>query len=90
VPTLSMSRVTDDFEVIGMSTISPLNTALFALQQSLRSFEETASRIAETGPGDDLPRDLVALRQAEIEIAANVTVARTANEIAGSLLDLLA
>ncbi len=76
-----------------MSTIPALQSALYGLKESLRTFDETASRIArETAVGDlgHLAENFVDLMTAEAGVSANVAVARSADEMTGTLLDLLA
>jgi len=75
-----------------MSTIPAMQSAVYGLRESIRSFDETASRLArETSAGDldHLAEAFVDLTAAKAGVSANVAVARTANEMTGSLLDLL-
>ena len=48
----------------------------------------TAERIAELAEDGELPRDIVELVSLQRKFEASATVARMANEMLGSLLDL--
>ncbi|MCH7498240.1 MAG: flagellar hook protein FlgE [Candidatus Marinimicrobia bacterium] len=50
----------------------------------------TAERIAQLTEDGDLPRDIVELISLQRKFEANAIVARMANEMLGSLLDLFA
>jgi len=73
-----------------MPVIPAMNSALFGIHESLRRFDETASRLAVTAPGDDLAGDLVGLKVAKYGVQANVAVVQAADEMTGTLLDILA
>ena len=71
-------------------SIPAMQSALFGIRENLRNFEQTVSRIVRDAPGGDLAADIVDLKIAETGVAVNVAVVRSADEMAGTLLDLLA
>jgi hypothetical protein len=73
-----------------MVELSATHTALRAIEEQLARLERTARRIAVQAPLGDLPGDLLELRLAHHGVAANVKVVKTADEMLGSLLDILA
>lgn len=75
--------------------ISALNRALTGMQLNQQRFEQHASRISRAGlpgAGDtvDLPTGIVGTKVAQRGYEANLAVLRTADEMVGSLLDVLA
>lgn len=75
-----------------MSSVPGIQTALHGLQESLRRFDETATRLARetaTGNLDSVADDFVEMSIAKAGVATNVAVARSADEMTGSLLDVL-
>ena len=67
-----------------------MNAALFGIHESLRQFDETASRLAKTAPTGDLAGDLVGLKVAKYGVQANAAVVQATDEMTGTLLDILA
>lgn len=58
-----------------------------------RGFEQAsgaAARLARAGSEGDVVGDLVTLRSAEVQVRANVTVARAEQQMQKSLVDLFA
>ena len=53
-----------------------------------QQFERTAERISHEAPGGDLAADMVELITSRAGVQANVKVARTADELIGSFLDI--
>jgi hypothetical protein len=51
---------------------------------------QAADRIARNGAGDDLAGNMVDMLKARQDVRANVAVVRTADEMIGTLLDVLA
>jgi hypothetical protein len=64
--------------------------ALSGIDARVQSFERAASRIARGGPDENLARDLVETMVARTGVAANVAVLRTADEMVGTLIDVVA
>jgi flagellar hook protein FlgE len=67
-----------------------IDAAIGGIQSRLDSLDRTAARIARSAPGDDTPGDLVQLMIDQRGVQANVAVLKTANEMLGALLDVLA
>lgn len=70
---------------------------LGAIEQATRGItagferlDAAANRIAHDGAGGDLPNNMVSLVQAKLEVRANLAVVRTADDMIGNLLDVLA
>lgn len=70
--------------------ISALSQALAGIDAHTRLAEAAASRVARDGAGGDLAGSLIDLQRAKRGIQANVASVRTADEIIGTLLDVLA
>ena len=73
-----------------MASIAGLESALFGIRENLKQFERTAERISRQAPGGDRAGDMVGLITSKAGVQANVKVARTADELIGTLLDILA
>jgi hypothetical protein len=69
-----------------------IDSASVGLSAALQRFDRTAASIARAGtPGEsDLVADLVTLRTEKIAVAASARVLRTADEMLGTVIDLLA
>lgn len=67
-----------------------LDVALIGMQAAMDQLARTAERIAQLTEDGDLLRDIVELISLHRRFEANATVARTANEMLGTLLDLFA
>lgn len=80
--------------------INAISTALGGLQRNQRTFEQHAERISRSGAPDaaegmsqpriDLATEMVGLLQSRRGYEANLPVIRAADEMIGSLLDVLA
>lgn len=66
------------------------DSAVSGMRGALDALDATSSRIARTAPWGDLASDMVGLMVAERSFEANAIVARTGDEMIGSLLDVLA
>jgi len=69
-------------------TIPPLSIAAAGMQNAANRFEASARRTA-TGSLDDLAVEAVEQIRARQDFSANAAVARTADEMTGTLLDIL-
>jgi len=70
--------------------LNTIDTARGGINAGLGRLDQAAGRIARNGAGDDLAGNMVELIRSEQEVRANVAVVRTADEMIGSLLDVLA
>ncbi|MGX8273570.1 flagellar hook protein FlgE [Brevundimonas diminuta] len=68
--------------------ISPLSTAAAGMQAASARLEDSARRVA-TGRMDDYAVEAVEQIRARSDFSANAAVARTADEMTGTLLDIL-
>jgi len=66
-----------------------LPIAAAGMQTAQQRFEASAQRTAKA-PLDDLAEEVVEQVQAKTAFSANVAVARTADDMTGTLLDMLA
>lgn len=74
-----------------MSLMPAVNQALAGIQSNLWSLNDVASRLAK--PDDEainLVPELVEAEEAKQAVLANAKVAATADEMLGSLIDILA
>lgn len=72
-----------------MATIPALQSAYLGVQSGLQSAARSSAEIALAGSnGGDLTAPLVALSQAELQVAASAKVLQTSNDMIGSLLDI--
>ena len=74
-------------------SMSALSSAATGMQRASDRFEASASRVARfgTGLGDvDLATEMVNVLEAENAFKANATIVRKADEMAQSLIDILA
>lgn len=69
-------------------TIPPLSTAAAGMQTAAARFEASARRTA-SGSLDNLAVEAVEQVRARQDFSANAAVARTADEMTGTLLDIL-
>jgi flagellar hook protein FlgE len=73
--------------------MDPIATAQYGLLAASRRFEASASRVARMGvEGEnvDLAAEVVQQINAKTEFSANLSVIRTAQDMTGELLDILA
>ncbi|ODT62352.1 flagellar basal body rod C-terminal domain-containing protein [Phenylobacterium sp.] len=73
--------------------MDPIATAQYGLLAASRRFEDSASRVARMGvEGEnvDLAAEVVQQITAKTEFSANLAVIRTAQDMTGELLDILA
>ena len=70
--------------------VSAIRQAAQGLDAGFDRLSQAARRIAKNGAGDDLAGNMVDILKARQEVRANVAVVRTADEMIGALLDVLA
>jgi hypothetical protein len=70
--------------------LTALDHARRGLDAGFDRLNQAAGRIARDGAGGDLAGNIVDTLKARHEVGANVAVARTADEMIGTLLDVLA
>ncbi len=70
--------------------VAALDSALSGLNAGFERLDRAAANIARDGVGGDVAGNMVDLLKARQEVHANFTVARTADERVGTLLDVLA
>ena len=73
--------------------MDPIATAQYGMLAASRRFEASASRVAQMGaPGAevDLAAEIVSQITAKHELSANASVIRTAQDMVGDLLDIVA
>ena len=68
--------------------VSALTSAQSGLAAGFARLDGAAARVATGAPAE--PEDLVALLQSRQQVAANAAVVRTADDMIGTLLDVLA
>lgn len=75
-------------------SISAINIAAGGMQRAADRFEASAARVARFGTGlggeVDLATEMVDVMMAETDFKASTKLVRVADEMAGSLLDILA
>lgn len=74
-------------------TISAISIAAGGMQRAADRFEASANRVARFGTGlgeVDLATELVDIKMAETDFKASAKLVRVADEMTGSLLDILA
>lgn len=74
-------------------SISAIGIGTSGLQRATDRFEASASRIARFGTGletSDLATDIIDMKQAEIDFKASTKVIKVADDMLGSMLDILA
>ena len=75
-------------------TISAISIAAGGMQRAADRFEASAARVARSGTGlggeIDLATEMVDVMMAETDFKASAKLIRVADEMAGSLLDILA
>ena len=73
--------------------MDPIATAQYGMLAASRRFDASAGRVARMGvEGEtiDLPMEVVEQITARTEFSANASVIRTAQDMTGELLDILA
>jgi flagellar hook protein FlgE len=73
--------------------MDPIATAQYGMLAASRRFDASAGRVARMGvQGEniDLPMEVVEQITARTEFSANASVIRTAQDMTGELLDILA
>ena len=73
--------------------MDPIATAQYGMLAASRRFEAYANRVVQMGvPGAqvDLPTEIVEQMSAKHQFSANALVIRTAQDMTGELLDILA
>ena len=70
--------------------MDPIATAQYGMLAASRRFEGSAERVARQGVEVDLGAEIVDQLVAKTEFSANLAVIRTAREMSGELLDILA
>lgn len=72
--------------------LAGIQSALSGIHAHLDSFNQTASRIARSapGPGADLPKDMVQMMIDKRCIQANASTIKVADDMIGTLVDILA
>ncbi len=71
-------------------SFSALSTASSGIQRNLASLDAAAERIAYQPLGTNTVKDLIDMKVAKHGVAANAAVVRTADEMLGTLVDILA
>jgi len=74
-------------------TISSIASGTLGMQRAADRFEASANRVARFGTGledVDLATEMVDVMMAKTDFKANATIVRVADEMTGSLLDILA
>jgi hypothetical protein len=72
------------------SMISAISHAAQGLDAGFDRLSQAADRIARNGAGDDLAGNMLDILKARQDVRANAAVVRTAGEMIGTLLDVLA
>ena len=72
------------------SIVSAISQAAQSLDAAFDRVSRAADRIARNGADDDLAANVVDMLKARQHVRANVAVVRTADEMIGTLLDVLA
>ena len=70
--------------------VSAISQAAQGLDAGLDRVSRAADRIARNGADDDLAGNMVDMLKSRHHVRANVAVVRTADEMIGTLLDVLA
>jgi hypothetical protein len=70
--------------------ISALGTAAYALGQQLDRFQRSAERVARQGADDNYVQEAVQQMTVTHAVKANVAVIRTADQLVGTLFDIVA
>ncbi len=70
--------------------VSAISQAAQGLDAGFDRLSQAANRTARNGAGDDLAGNIVDMLKARQDVRANVAVVRTADEMIGTLLDVLA
>ncbi len=73
-----------------MSAIGPLNAGLAGLHANIERLERGAEHVARAGVSDALPDHLVDMLTSQRGVEASARVVKTADEMIGTLLDVLA
>lgn len=67
-----------------------MRSAVHGVRTGFERLDRAAGRIARDGEGADLAGNMVDLLRARHEVRANVAVAKTADGLVGTLLDVFA
>jgi flagellar basal body rod protein FlgC len=70
--------------------VSAISQAAHGLDAGFDRLSQAADRIARNGAGDNVAGNMVDMLKARQTVRANVAVVRTADELIGTLLDVLA
>ncbi len=70
--------------------LTVIGQAAQGINAGFTRLDAAANRIARNGAGNDLPESVVDVMRARHDVGANAAVLRTADEVIGSLLDVLA
>jgi len=70
--------------------VNAISHAAQGLATGFDRLSRAADRIARNGAGDDLAGNMVDMLKARQDVRANVAVVRAADEMIGTLLDVLA
>ena len=70
--------------------ISVFSAGLSGIERNLESFRKSVEKITRTAPLGDLPRDLVELTVSQRGAEASMATVRAADEMVGTILDVLA
>jgi hypothetical protein len=72
--------------------MTSLNAAAAGVTNAMQMFDRSSARLAQSATTDvsGLAEAVVGQKQAEVAVAANIAVLKSANETTGRLLDLLA
>ncbi len=66
-----------------------IQVGLSGLKANLDSFNRTAARISRNAPGGDLSGDMVQMIQDKRGVQVNAEVVRTADDLVGTMLDIM-
>jgi hypothetical protein len=70
--------------------ISALDSALQGIASSIDRLDRAADRVSRQGADSDLPRNYLDMIQAKRGVRANAVTVKVADEMTGSLIDILA
>lgn len=73
-----------------VDTMDALSSAVHGMRAGFDRLDRAAHRIARDGDSADLAGNMVALLKARHEVRANATVARAADDLVGTILDVFA
>lgn len=75
----------------GLLTMNALNAAAAGVTNAMQMFDRSAVKIAQSATTDvaGVAEAMIGQKQAEVALAANIAVMKSAREATGQLLDLL-